>query len=142
MSRIRNIALVSISLFVLGGFVGPVSSPFESIRLKYFNVTEEGKSFILTWESAEEDAVLAYELERKTTFSNNEFLLVKELPTKGADVQYMHRDDQIFKAGGDVVDYRLMAIHSSGAREILVTKSVNYTPTALRRTWGSIKAMF
>ena len=121
----------------------PTGSQFDSIRLKYFNVVEDGNSFILSWEAAEEDAVLSYELERKTTFSNNEFLLVKAVPARGRDIQYQHRDAQIFKAGGsDVVDYRLMAIYSTGAREILVTKSVNYTPTALRRTWGSIKAMF
>ena len=141
---INRIFAVMIGLLAISGFAMPSDSPSDPIRLKYFNVVEDGNSFVLSWESAEEDAVLSFELERKTTFSNNEFLLLKAVPARGADYQYQHRDAQVFKAGGggDVVDYRLMAIYSSGAREILVTKSVNYTPTALRRTWGSIKAMF
>lgn len=132
-----------VSVLMLAGFAAPDSDTNSSVRLKYFNVNEEGNTFVLSWESAEEADVLKYAIERKTTFSNNEFVPLKEVSPQGQDVRYLHRDDQVFKTGGgDVVDYRLMAVYHNGSREILVTKSVNYTPTALRRTWGSIKAMF
>jgi hypothetical protein len=33
-------------------------------------------------------------------------------------------------------------VYSNGLREVLASKSLNYTSTPLRRSWGSIKAMF
>jgi hypothetical protein len=55
---------------------------------------------------------------------------------------YSFRDDQVYKSAADQLDYRLEVVYENGLREVLVTKSLNYTTTAIRRTWGSIKAMF
>ena len=136
-SRIDRLAAAAVVLLLTG-----FAFPSQMVRLKYFDIAEDGSAFVLSWESAEEDGIQSFEVERKTTFSNNEFVVLQTVPSRGSDFRYIHRDDQVFKTASEVVDYRLMAIHSNGAREILITKSVNYAPTALRRTWGSIKAMF
>ena len=87
-----------------------------------------------------------YEVQRRSTFSNGQFVTVQETTAQGVNRRYEYKDDQVFKSAAaatrDVVDYRLVAVYQSGARQILASQSVNYTSTALRRTWGSIKAMF
>ena len=117
----------------------------DDVKLRYFNVEEEGSDFVLTWEAEIEEGAKSYEVQRRTAFSNGQFVLVRDYEPKGVDTQYLFRDDQVFKSATSTeerVDYRLWVVYNSGAREILAEKSANYTSTALRRTWGSIKAMF
>ena len=137
---LKSIALIGY-FFVLA--VG--MTDFDDVRLTYFKVDEQGQNFVLTWETDLEEAVRSFEVQRRTTFSNGQYIVVSEYPPHGTKVQYLFRDDQVFKSAADVqdvVEYRLVVVYQSGARQILASKSVNYTSTALRRTWGSIKAMF
>ncbi len=120
------------------GFTGTVNDAL----LDYFTIEESNGDFIATWETVREDNVRAFELHRKTPHTNNEFVLIKELTPHGIAKQYLVRDTQVFKNGGELIDYRLQVVLDDGSRQILSTKTVNYTPTAIRRTWGSIKAMF
>lgn len=115
---------------------------FDGARLNYFSVEPDGADFVVTWESALEDAVLTYEVQRRSAITNNEFVQVQSVSAEGAGKTYTVRDNQVYKSSSELVDYRLQAVYTSGARQVLVTRSVNYTPTAIRRTWGSIKAMF
>ncbi len=136
---------------LLSAFSVPAGTPTaavmlgeDEVRLKYFRVDEQGSEFLLTWETDVEQELRAFEVQRKTAFSGGQFVVVKEYEPHGTARQYLFTDDQVFKSADtqDIVDYRLVAVYQSGAREILASKSVNYTSTALRRTWGSIKAMF
>ena len=111
-------------------------------RLSYFNVETQGNEFVLTWETDLEDQVDEFELHRRTSTTNNNFVLVDSHPAHGTQRTYTLRDDQVFKSASELVDYRLQAVLTDGSRQVLVVRSVNYTPTAIRRTWGSIKAMF
>lgn len=144
--------LLALTATLLTAFSAPVGAPSgaplsgdDEVRLKYFRVDEQGSEFLLTWETDVEEQVQAFEVQRKTAFSGGQFVVVKEYEPHGTARQYLFTDDQVFKSTSDtqdIVDYRLVAVYQSGAREILASKSVNYTSTALRRTWGSIKAMF
>ncbi|MBT8399005.1 MAG: hypothetical protein KJO98_00895 [Rhodothermia bacterium] len=115
---------------------------FSGVRLSYFNVESQGNEFVLTWETESEEQVDGFELHRRTSTTNHNFLLVDSHPAHGAKRTYTLRDDQVFKSGSELIDYRLQAVLADGSRQVLILKSVNYTPTAIRRTWGSIKAMF
>lgn len=115
---------------------------FAGVRLSYFNVEAQGNEFVVTWQSDIEDEVVTYELHRRTSTTNNNFVLVDTHTAHGVGRAYTLRDSQVFKVAGELIDYRLQAVFSDGSRQVLVVRSVNYTPTAIRRTWGSIKAMF
>lgn len=131
-------AILALTLAVVSvGF-----SAVDEVRLRYFDVQEQGNNFVLTWEADVESDVRLYEVQRRTARTNNQFVSAKELQAHGSGKQYLFKDDQVYKSAQDLVDYRLVAVFGSGSRQILASKSVNYTPTALRRTWGSIKAMF
>lgn len=118
---------------------------FDDVRLAYFRVDEQGSDFVIAWEAELEENIKVYEVQRRSAMSNGRFVVVKEYDPVGIDKQYLYTDDQVFKSTSDVqdmIDYQLVVVYQSGARQIVASKSVNYTSTALRRTWGSIKAMF
>ncbi len=129
--------------FILVG-LGLVGATFLSggVRLNFFNIQTEGRDFIVTWNVDVEEDVHEYELLRKTTTSNDQFVKVFTARPHGTGKDYLFRDSQVYKSGSEQLDYRLDAVYSSGLREIITTKSINYTSTAVRRTWGSLKALF
>ncbi|NND71019.1 MAG: hypothetical protein HKN43_05520 [Rhodothermales bacterium] len=133
----RLILSTIICLFAVA-MVGFVNDPL----LDYFRVEESNSDFVITWETVREDGVKSFELHRKTPHSNDEFVLINEATPIGPARQYVFRDTQVFKSGSELIDYRLQVVLADGSRQIMASRTVNYTPTAIRRTWGSIKAMF
>ncbi|MFT4604611.1 MAG: hypothetical protein ACI9W4_001344 [Rhodothermales bacterium] len=111
-------------------------------KLEYFEIVPDGRDFVVKWQMETEDEVREYELTRRTPYSNQQFVKVQGLVAHGTGVPYEFRDDQVYKSASDQLDYRLEVIYQNGLREVVLTQSVNYTSTAKRRTWGSIKAMF
>lgn len=113
------------------------------VRLKYFRIEKENTAVVLNWEAELEVDVLEYEVLRRTPYTNGQFARVKTLPVHGAGRSYRVVDDQVYKDGlEEQVHYQLVAVFKDGVVKELGAESINYTSTAARRTWGSIKAMF
>lgn len=112
------------------------------VRLASFDVSPDGRSFAISWQMDLEEDVREYELMRRTPYSNDQFVRVQAFKAHGTGRPYVFRDDQVYKAAADYVEYRLDAVYSNGLRESVADAKLNYTTTAVRRTWGSIKAMF
>jgi hypothetical protein len=113
----------------------------SNVKLNYFNVDREGNAFAIAWKAEVEEDVRTYELFRKTSYTGS-FTMVQAFNAHGIGKEYQFKDDQVYKAASEQVDYRLEVVFSNGIRQQIAEKKVNYTPTAIRRTWGSIKAMF
>lgn len=133
----KRYPLLLLLLFVLTGAGMYVSS----VQLDYFNLERQENDFILTWQMRVEQDVRSYALSRKTGYSED-YTQIRSLAPHGINKPYTHRDDQVYKAASEQVVYRLEALFMDGSRQILGERQMNYTPTAARRTWGSIKAMF
>ncbi len=133
----KRIALIGLVVLLTGA-----SLLSGRVRLSSFQINEEGRDFVVTWQSELEEDVRQFELMRRTPNSNDQFVRVFETPSHGPNLAYMFRDSQVFKSGSEKLDYQLEAVYMNGVREVLRTESVNYTSTAVRRTWGSLKAMF
>lgn len=125
-------------VFLLAG----AAFPPAGVELDYFDVQQQGPEFVVKWKTSVEDGVHSFELTHKTTLSNEQFVQVFSAEAHGTNKEYTFRDDQVYKSGAEKLDYRLQVVYTSGVREVIATKSVNYTSTAIRRTWGSLKAMF
>lgn len=97
---------------------------------------------ILTWEATVEDGVEKYLVMRRASWTQNEFREAGDVDARGPNLQYRFVDSELYKASSEQVDYELWAVFVSGERAMLTQVSMNYTPTTVRRTWGSIKAMF
>lgn len=132
--------LTSLALLIVVSAASPWSA--GKVQLTFFRVSEDPVGMIVTWQVDEEEEVREYELQRMTRFTNNRFVKVESFLPHGIDKSYTFKDTQIFKASTEQVDYQLEVVYTNGLRELLAREQVNYTSTAIRRTWGSIKAMF
>ena len=112
------------------------------VRLSAFEIRDVGSDFRVSWTTEMEEEVRQFELMRRSPNSNDQFVRVHTAPAHGIGQEYDFVDTQVFKSGSDKLDYRLDAVYGNGVREAVRTESVNYTSTAVRKTWGSLKAMF
>lgn len=133
-------ACMRVLLFLLTGIL-LIASVSLDVRLRYFNAEYSGAAMVVIWEAEAEPGVRTYELHRKTEQSE-QFQLLVELQAHGANTPYTVRDEQVYKSPMAMVDYRLEAVLTNGLRQRVAERKVNYTPTAIPRSWGSIKAMF
>lgn len=134
------VSFLSLLLFVGAGRVEvsdftanvPNSSPNE-IMLKWVTTLEVG--------------VDHYELKRKM-INDSDFKFLTNVNTASTlgstNKVYKYTDKSVFKSttGSEPVVYALYAVFSDGQVKYIGQAEVNYTTTAIRRTWGSIKAMF
>lgn len=111
-------------------------------RLSFFSMNPAENGFVISWRAEVEDGVAAYELFRKTPNTVGQAVLVTHVNARGHNVLYSYTDNAVYKAASEQVTYTLEAVLSDGSRQMLRQESRNYTSTAVRRTWGSIKAMF
>lgn len=114
----------------------------QDVRLRYFELNREANSFVVTWQAEKEVAVQSYEVYRKTSYSTDFVKIHTVTRLLGPGKEYRYVDDQVYKSASEQVDYQLVAVYTDGNRYFFPAKSIDYTPTAVRRTWGSIKAMF
>jgi hypothetical protein len=130
----RSINILAILLLVAGTAVG-------GAFLDFFNGRSDGDNIVLEWKTRSESSLLRYEIQRKAG-SNGEFVSLATVPPKGSNSLYTYTDRSAYKESESVYVYRLKIVESSGpasySNEITVTHSVS----SVKRTWGSIKAMF
>lgn len=115
---------------------------FAGIRLSAIQVEKQNNDIVLSWQVSLEEGVSFYEVQRRSRFSNGHFVVVAKIPSHGVGKPYQFRDSQVYKTTSEQVDYRIEVVYEDGVREALPVQSIDYAPTAVRRTWGSIKAMF
>jgi hypothetical protein len=116
-------------------------SMFSSVRLSMFTVDAENSDLIVVWQAQVEEDVQHYTVKRLTRL-DHDFVEIARVTALGANKPYVYRDDEIYKTAAETVEYELVAVGSDGSEISLGRRQVAYTPTAVRRTWGSIKAMF
>jgi hypothetical protein len=71
---------------------------------------------------------------------NGPFVRVGEKSPAGAGTEYSFRDKSVFRTTGNFYQYKVSIVSSAGNSEYFV--SVDHSVSSVRRTWGSIKAMF
>lgn len=113
----------------------------SDVRLDSYGYTIENNQPVVRWVALVENQLERYELHRKTMFDSR-FDKIAEITPQGPGNPYTYRDEQVYKFAAETVEYELFSVSTSGVHESHGVLSVNYTPTAVRRTWGSIKAMF
>lgn len=118
-----------------------------SIKVTRFdaNIPAQSQNTIqLTWVVESEQDVKHFRIERKMLNDINFTPVHNELANKSGTGTYTWLDSGVFKAtsGGEPVVYELYAVFTDNSEQYIDQASVNFTSTAIRRTWGSIKAMF
>ncbi|GAA4005834.1 hypothetical protein GCM10022408_16990 [Hymenobacter fastidiosus] len=108
-----------------------------------FQATFDGTNIRLDWEVASEAGVDNYEIWRKANSEPSFTRLTTVSPT--AQRRYQFLDTNVFRggagaAGGGPFTYKLTVRTSAGDQSY--TTVLNFTTSAVQRSWGSIKSMF
>jgi len=102
----------------------------------------DGVNVTLRWATEDESSVLYYEVERSTGNSGN-FMSIGRIDPKGPSL-YEFIDNSAFMLKVTTIYHYRIKVVFSGDKTPLYTQSltVSHTVSGVRRTWGSIKAMF
>ena len=121
--------ILSASLALAGG-----------IRDGSLTAYSNGSTITIRWISADETNTTGYMVERKSGI-DGAFIRLTDVPIapKGSNASYEFVDNTAFRTTGSFYVYRITAV-GSGAEPYDVSVNPNFS--GVRRTWGSIKAMF
>ncbi|MER3524608.1 MAG: hypothetical protein C4326_11250 [Ignavibacteria bacterium] len=119
-----------------------VSALAGVVREGSFNARSDGNNITIRWTSEDESGLLKYVLERKAGV-NGAFIPLVEIQPKGNNESYVYVDDTAFHISESLYQYRLKVVFVNGAAPMYYGPiTVSHRTSDVRRTWGSIKAMF
>lgn len=137
----RAVGILGLVL-LLGGaaLMGPA-------QLQRLQINEEESSVRVSWVMQSEEGITYFMVKRKAPYQDD-FEPVKDGVSERITAlhqpgtEYTVIDRGLYKGAIEEVQYRLEAYGSNGSLLASWNESIAYQPTAVRRTWGSIKAMF
>jgi len=122
-------------------FVGN-SLLFGGAFIQEFLARSEDGNVILEWWTGQESNVKSFIVERKSGTSPFFQEIGESVAPKGSNSYYQFIDESAFKSTDSFYVYRIKILDEDGnvghSREV----GVSHTVSSVKRTWGSIKAMF
>ncbi len=134
--KMKNVNILLILLLLAVGEI------IASANLLMFNAHSEGDNIILTWQTAEEDGTMEFVIQRRTL--NGSFFDIDRVKAKGDNSFYSYTDEDVFSKENGIYIYRLKIVNYNPnipptfSDEVTVSHNVS----SVKRTWGSIKALF
>lgn len=130
------VCMIAATTGVLKGFKASVSDQSQNIIIVEWSLNSEDAA----------DQIDHFELDRKFN-EDASFVKISDVPVRqgeSSNLQYQYFDKSLFKASSntELVVYQLKIYFKDGHWQTAQTNPVSYTTTAIRSTWGSIKAMF
>jgi hypothetical protein len=113
---------------------------FAGTFLEYFHGRSEGEDIRLEWKTKEEANLQHFKIERKTPQSS--FVEIATVEPKGSNSYYSYVDQSVYKGNNMIFIYRLKIVDTNGQYAYSNEVSVSHSVSGVKRTWGSIKAMF
>lgn len=107
-----------------------------------FTVGLDGSNVRVEWEVNSEADVTSFDLLRKGSSDPSYVLLTTVSPT--GQRRYLYTDHNVYRgaAGSGPFSYRLTMHGGPGTAELSYTTTLAQTPSAVQRSWGTIKSMF
>lgn len=108
--------------------------------IEYFHARTEGENVKLEWKTGDETNLRNFILERRT--QQSPYIDLTTLNPKGSNSFYSYVDESVYKSSDYVFTYRLRIVDND--QKISYSSEVSVSPSisGVKRTWGSIKAMF
>lgn len=126
-------------LFIFLTFLS-VSSILGSAFLDFINAKNEGENVRIEWRTADETNVKEFVVERKTY--QGEFNALETIKAKGSNSYYYFVDENAYKVSDVIFIYRVKIVDNDNTLSYTKEVSVSHNISGVKRTWGSIKAMF
>jgi hypothetical protein len=112
------------------------------VREGTFSAWSDGSNITIRWLSEDETGVSKYVLERRAG-ANGTFIQLVEIQPRGNNETYQFVDETAFRLTESIYQYRLKVVFGNSAAPIYYGPiTVSHRTSDVRRTWGSIKAMF
>ena len=108
--------------------------------VEYFTAQSQNDNVVIRWKTSDETGVQKFVLERGVNQSS-EFAKLAEIPPKGSNSIYEYIDASAFKQTDNIYFYRLQVVTNNGSFHVGPI-TVLHKVSSVKRTWGSIKAMF
>ena len=102
-----------------------------------------GTNIVVRWSSETETDVYGYRIERRAGPEGSPFVQLTgaDIAPRGDGSLYEFTDNAAYRVTDNIYVYRVTAV-IPGNRSIAYYVTVNHRVSSVRRTWGSIKAMF
>ena len=131
MITVAAVLLVCASITLAGAFI-------ERLTAK-----SDGDTITVEWKTGEEANVKVFEVERSVGGTDS-FLSVGSVDPKGSNSYYVYVDKSAYKPVGSIYSYRIKIVDKDAGVTPSYSNpvSVSHSVSSVKRTWGSIKAMF
>ncbi|TAK59813.1 MAG: hypothetical protein EPO24_07310 [Bacteroidetes bacterium] len=140
-NNIQKAGVMRIVIVVFLVAVFSVAAFSEVIKEGSFQATSDGMNVTLRWIVESEANVARYEIEKRSN-TDGEFQPIVSLEPRGQSV-YEFVDYSAMMKVTSLYQYRIKVVFSNGANPLYVGPvSVTHSVSGVRKTWGSIKALF
>lgn len=112
---------------------------YAGVELINFTAKSQNGNVILNWQTAAETNLKHFVVERKSIDGN--FFEIAVVEPK-SDKNYQYVDQSAFKTLDAVYSYRIKIVDNDGSVSYSGIQSVYHNVSSVKRTWGSIKALF
>jgi hypothetical protein len=130
--KMKLTAIISLLMIIVVVYAGAF--------LDYFHGRSEGDDVRLEWKTGEEVNLENFLIERKTPQSS--FTEIVTIEPQGSNSYYSYLDKSAYKTNDIVFIYRLKIVDQNGQTSYSAEVTVSHNVSGVKRTWGSIKAMF
>lgn len=128
-------------ILILSTFLLSYSAFADVIRQGTLQARSNSSVVVVSWTTDEEANVARFEIERRAGTSGD-FGYIASVDPKGPSM-YEFTDHSAYKSSATLYQYRIKVVFRDGSTPLIVGPvSVIHSVSGVRRTWGSIKAMF
>jgi hypothetical protein len=121
-------------------FLSIIATVYAGAFLDYFHGHSEGEDIRLEWKTGEEVNLKHFKIERRTY--QNSFTELATIEPEGSNSYYSYIDQSAYKTTDVVFIYRLKIVDNDNQVSYSSEVTVSHSVSGVKRTWGSIKAMF
>ncbi|MHB8907179.1 MAG: hypothetical protein ACYC4T_07915 [Melioribacteraceae bacterium] len=126
--------LISFLILITAGLI------FAGVDLRSFTVKSSGGNVVLNWETNSETNLNHFVVLRRTVSGG--YVEIGNVYPKD-DRIYEYVDQTAFKTSGQLYTYKLKIVDNDGTTTSYSGEvTVAHNSTGVKRTWGSIKALF
>ncbi len=116
------------------------TTAFAGAFLEYFQARSEGDNIRLEWRTQEEFNLQHFIIERRNPQTS--YIEISTIAPKGSNSYYVYVDENVYKSNDLIFIYRLKIVENNGQVSYSKEITVSHSVSGVKRTWGSIKAMF
>ena len=127
-------------IIILFSILVIAAAVYAGTFLDYFQGRSEGEDVLLEWKTSAEVDLKHFAIERKTP--QNPYIELAIVEPKGSNSFYSYVDEVAYKIVDLVFIYRLKIVDNDGSTSFSAEVTVSHNVSGVKRTWGSIKAMF